>query len=242
VTLVQEAMPRRAIMADEKREDCVMGLMIDQLSELDEAPAREGLRTVWRDGREFAVPSGWWSINEANRIFGPDSWDREILEMRCLERRAAGGGHFAVYVARVRITVRGGGTVVVREGHATATATAGNVGEAHDLAIRNAEIVATRRALATFGRRFGLGILLGERPDPAPPFSPDASAPRPPSLMRPSIPRPAVPPSPKAAAGPGGGERNERCASAPGGTGPRPIPLPVPLRGAPAPSSPAGRP
>jgi hypothetical protein len=60
------------------------------------------------------------------------------------------------YSARVRVRVRAGETIVSREGTGCGTASARNAADAHERAIKAAETDATKRALATFGNRFGL--------------------------------------------------------------------------------------
>jgi len=69
----------------------------------------------------------------------------------------------AVYVAKVRITVRADGSNVVREGHGTGEAQGDRAGEAHERALKMAETDATKRALATFGKPFGLALYMSGR-------------------------------------------------------------------------------
>jgi hypothetical protein len=54
--------------------------------------------------------------------------------------------------------VRAGTTKVTREGSGIGSASAKTSGESHERAIKAAETDATKRALATFGNRFGLGL------------------------------------------------------------------------------------
>jgi hypothetical protein len=71
-------------------------------------------------------------------------------------------GYFtAVYTAKVRLTVQANGTTVVREGHRTGEGRGEFAGEVHDTAMKAAETDATKRALATFGRPFGLELYRG---------------------------------------------------------------------------------
>jgi hypothetical protein len=72
----------------------------------------------------------------------------------------------AIYVARVRIKVRADGETIIREGHGTGESRGGHPGEVHDMAIKTAETDATKRALATFGKPFGLSIYLQARSAP----------------------------------------------------------------------------
>jgi hypothetical protein len=112
------------------------------------------------EGRELSYIEGWHVIDEANRIFGFSAWDRETVEMKCVLARDIRGQFTAVYLAKVRITVRAEGDVIVREGQGTGEAQGTTPGEAHDKALKSAETDATKRALATFGRPFGLGLYL----------------------------------------------------------------------------------
>jgi hypothetical protein len=74
------------------------------------------------------------------------------------------GAFLAVYVARVRVTVHADGVVIVREGHGTAEGRGTSPGEVHDVALKAAETDATKRALATFGRPFGLELYRNKAP------------------------------------------------------------------------------
>jgi hypothetical protein len=110
------------------------------------------------NGRELSYIEGWYVMSEANRIFGFDGWNRETVESRCILARENRGSFLAVYIARVRITVHADGTAVIREGHGTGEGRGTSPGEVHDVALKAAETDATKRALATFGRRFGLEL------------------------------------------------------------------------------------
>ena len=120
----------------------------------------EYIRTRQAHGRELSFIEGWHAIAEANRIFGVDGWNRETVESRCVFSRETRGTFAAVYVAKVRVTVRAGGETVVREGHGTGEGRSTSPGETHDIALKGAETDATKRALATFGRPLGLSLYL----------------------------------------------------------------------------------
>jgi hypothetical protein len=122
-------------------------------------------------GRQLSYLEGWYVISEANRIFGFDGWSRETLESRCVLTRESRGAFHAIYVARVRITVQSAGTAVVREGHGTGEGRGDRPGEVHDIAIKAAETDATKRALATFGKPFGLELYRGGNGVSLPNFS-----------------------------------------------------------------------
>ena len=66
--------------------------------------------------------------------------------------------HAAAYTAKVRVSVRAGDIMIVREGSGTGEGKASTPGQAHELALKGAETDATKRALATFGNPFGLAL------------------------------------------------------------------------------------
>ena len=80
------------------------------------------------------------------------------VESRCVLARENRGSFLAVYTARVRISVSADGTTIVREGHGSGEGRGPSPGEVHDTALKAAETDATKRALATFGRPFGLEL------------------------------------------------------------------------------------
>src|SRR5262245_19353261 len=110
------------------------------------------------NGRQLTYIEGWYAISEANRIFGFDGWSRETVESRCILARENRGAFLAVYTARVRISVQAGGIPVIREGHGSGEGRGASPGEVHDIALKAAETDATKRALATFGKPFGLAL------------------------------------------------------------------------------------
>jgi hypothetical protein len=142
-----------------------MAFSASQLRALRRNIDRRNLRTrEVENGRVLTYIEGWQAIAEANRIFGFDGWDRETIESRCVLAREIRGAFTAIYIARVRIKVRADGETVIREGHGTGDAQGSHPGEVHDKAIKAAETDATKRALATFGKPFGLGLYLYTRP------------------------------------------------------------------------------
>ena len=133
------------------------------------------VRTRDLHGRELSYIEGWYAISEANRIFGFDGWSRETIESKCVLARENRGTFLAVYIARVRITVQADGATVIREGHGTGEGRGTSPGEVHDIALKAAETDGTKRALATFGKPFGLALYGSGKTAP----SPRASAPEP---------------------------------------------------------------
>ena len=85
---------------------------------------------------------------------------RRLNPNACLPARIV-GTFLAVYIARVRVTVQADGATIIREGHGTGEGRGTSPGEVHDIALKAAETDATKRALATFGRPFGLELYRG---------------------------------------------------------------------------------
>lgn len=140
-----------------------MGFSEKQVQALRRQPNRFHIRTREAHGRELTYLEGWYAISEANRIFGFDGWNRETVESKCVLARENRGTFLAVYIARVRVTVHADGATIIREGHGTGEGRGTSPGEVHDIALKAAETDATKRALATFGKPFGLELYRGGR-------------------------------------------------------------------------------
>jgi len=119
------------------------------------------IRTREANGHMLHYIEGWHAINEANRIFGFDGWDREMVFSTCVWSRQQGSKFAASYLARVKITVRADGACIIREGSGAGEAFAATPGQAHEQAAKAAETDATKRALSTFGNAFGLSLYGG---------------------------------------------------------------------------------
>ena len=109
-----------------------------------------------QDGKTLSYIEGWFVIAEANRIFGYEGWDRQMVHFERLFERRSAEGIACGYLARVAIKVRAQDTTIVREGTGFGQASAKRLADAHELALKAAETDATKRALSTFGGRFGL--------------------------------------------------------------------------------------
>ena len=116
------------------------------------------IKTRSANGANLSYVEGWHAIAEANRIFGFDAWDRRTIATTCVWSGQNGQVYAAAYTAKVRVSVRAGDVVIVREGSGTGEGNASTVGQAHELALKGAETDATKRALATFGNSFGLAL------------------------------------------------------------------------------------
>jgi DNA recombination protein Rad52 len=114
------------------------------------------------DGKVLHYLEGWRVVAEANRIFGFDGWDRETVATTCVWQKQTGSGYAVAYLTRVRVSVRAGFEVILREGLGSGEATAATPGQAHEMAAKSAETDATKRALSTFGNPFGLSLYRGQ--------------------------------------------------------------------------------
>jgi len=135
-----------------------MGFSAKQVQALRRNLDHRHVRTREAHGRELSYIEGWYAVSEANRIFGFDGWNRETMESRCVLARENRGSFVAIYMARVRITVHTEGATIIREGHGTGEGRGTSPGEVHDIAFKAAETDATKRALTTFGKPFGLAL------------------------------------------------------------------------------------
>jgi DNA repair and recombination protein RAD52 len=132
-------------------------------------------------GRNLSYIEGWVAISEANRIFGFDAWDRELVDLRQLGQpyKNANGNIVINYSGKVRVTVRAGDAVVVREGCGFGSGIDKDEGQAHESAIKECETDSMKRALMTFGNPFGLALYdkSQENVEAAPQSKPDKAAP-----------------------------------------------------------------
>lgn len=119
-----------------------------------------------QSGRSFSYVEAWHAIAEANRIFGFAAWDRETIDTRCVQERERTigkaphekSGWGVSYVCRIRVTVRAGEEIVVREGTGAGHGIDADLGQAHESAVKEAESDAMKRALMMFGNPFGLAL------------------------------------------------------------------------------------
>ena len=116
------------------------------------------VKTRASNGATIAYVEGWHVIAEANRIFGYDAWDRTTLSPERIWSEVLRGQLICCYTTKVRITVRTGDTVTVREGIGTGVGRSSSPELAHEMGLKAAETDATKRALATFGNPFGLAL------------------------------------------------------------------------------------
>lgn len=126
---------------------------------------RRHVRTRQQTGRTLSYIEGWLAISEANSIFGFDGWTSETAELRCVAERERKIGQSnprdgwgVSYIAKVRVTVYAGDTLITREGVGSGHGIDVDLGLAHESAVKEAETDARKRALMTFGNPFGLAL------------------------------------------------------------------------------------
>lgn len=121
-----------------------------------------------QSGRQLSYIEGWHAIAEANRIFGFDGWHRETVELRevrpaelvtVTDKYGKTKDQWRVgFMARVRVTVGLMHSGIIREGTGFGSGAMGDLGEAMESAIKEAETDAMKRAMMTFGNPFGLAL------------------------------------------------------------------------------------
>lgn len=103
---------------------------------------------------------GWHAMAEANAIFGFGGWSYTVTQCQCAAQgeRPIGKdrkpGFGVTYTAMVRVTVGD----VVREDFGAGHGYDVDLGLAHESAIKEAVTDALKRALRSFGNRFGLAL------------------------------------------------------------------------------------
>ena len=131
-----------------------------QVKELNGSLSAQVVRTREQSGRKLSYVEGWWVIREMNRIFGFDSWNQEIIEIKCVNQterkigRQQKDGWGVSYIARIKLTVNG----VCREGVGAGHGIDSDLGLAHESAIKEAATDGMKRAAMTFGNPFGLAL------------------------------------------------------------------------------------
>ena len=129
-------------------------------------PQRKG-----RGGRTFSYIEGHTAISEANEVFGFGGWGFELVEnvtLRRIETVDTQTGEVKVtnaYTAPVRVTVPGAPPRTDIGFHAVTDETA----DGHETAIKGAVTDGMKRALRSFGDRFGNGLYGDQQPVVNPP-------------------------------------------------------------------------
>ena len=131
-----------------------------------------------RAGRTFSYIEGHTAISEANKVFGFGGWGFELVEnvsLRSIETVDAQTGEVKVvnaYTAPVRVTVPGAPPRTDIGFHAVTEETS----DGHETAIKGAVTDGMKRALRSFGDRFGNGLYGVQAPAANPPQRAPAQA------------------------------------------------------------------
>ena len=123
-------------------------------------------RRKGRGGKTFSYIEGHTAIDEANRVFGYGGWGFELVEnvtLRQIETVDAQTGEVKVvniYTAPVRVTVPGAPPRTDIGFHTVTDETA----DGHETAIKGSVTDGMKRALRSFGDRFGNGLYGDQTP------------------------------------------------------------------------------
>jgi len=123
------------------------------------SPEHVKTREGFGGGGQLSYLEGWFVIQEANRIFGHDAWSRQVVSLELLGTHSYKNKHGkdqvkCGYRATVNVTVNG----VVRCGTGFGNSVGNDPIDIHELAIKEAETDAMKRAFATFGYPLGLAL------------------------------------------------------------------------------------
>jgi hypothetical protein len=158
-------MLREADSADRSQQPPALGFSPQQIEALCAPLNRAHISSREQGKGSVSYLKSFVVLQEANRIFGFDGWQRQTLSCRCVcqaerligESKRPGWG--VTYIARVRITVTAGAHgPLIREGTGAGHGIDTDLGLAHESAIKEAETDAMKRALVTFGNPFGLAL------------------------------------------------------------------------------------
>jgi recombination DNA repair RAD52 pathway protein len=142
----------------------------EQNGKLAEKLSTDKVKTRNQAGRSVSYIEAWQARAECNEVFGFEGWDSETLELRLVSERdvmigkneaqnkPGYPGHGVSYVCKVRVTVRAGDCLVVRDGVGAGHGIDRDLGQAHESAVKEAESDAFKRAVINFGWRFGLAL------------------------------------------------------------------------------------
>ena len=124
-----------------------------------------------RAGRTFSYIEGHVAISEANRVFGYGGWGYELLadvtlrEIENVDPQTGEVKRIRAYSAPVRVTVPGAPPRTDVGFHAVTEETA----DGHETALKGAVTDGIKRALRSFGDRFGNGLYGDQAPVGGPP-------------------------------------------------------------------------
>tara|TARA_R110001583_G_scaffold2164_11_gene15817 strand:+ start:440 stop:1144 length:705 start_codon:yes stop_codon:yes gene_type:complete len=107
-------------------------------------------------GMQLDYIEGWHAIDEANRIFGFDKWSSETIYLQPDSAPVQANGKWQIrYISTVRITIHFSTHTIIRDGSGFGDGRMTNLNGAVEMACKEAETDALKRALRTFGNQFG---------------------------------------------------------------------------------------
>jgi len=151
-----------------------MSFTKEQKELLNEPLSKEDVKTREGTGKtQLSYLASFHVIAEANRIFGFDGWDSEILSLQQADKTEYEKPAYKAgdppkqmlsisYLCKLRVTVKAGDKTVVREdvgfGNGVAGATAYGIGSCIELASKEAVTDALKRCMRYYGNKFGLTL------------------------------------------------------------------------------------
>lgn len=151
-----------------------MSFTVKQISLLNEPLLKENVKTREGIGKtQLSYLASFHVIEEANRIFGFDGWDSEILDLSQIDKTEYEKPPYKAgdepkkmvsisYLCKLRVTVKVGDKEVIKEdvgfGNGVAGATAYGVGSCIELASKEAVTDALKRCMRYYGNKFGLTL------------------------------------------------------------------------------------
>ena len=136
---------------------------IQQVMQLLQLPLSES-HVAQREGafgKKLDYLETWFVIQQANDIFGYDGWECETTRLEHIGTVRAdkdGKERYAVaYRSTVRVTATIENEIVRREGSGFGNGLGAEL-DAHELALKEAESDALKRAFKSFGQQFGLHL------------------------------------------------------------------------------------
>lgn len=109
-----------------------------------------------KGGMSLSYIEGWFAEEEANNIFGYDGWNTVVISLteNTPPTQNAKGNWIVSFRAHVRVEALG----ATRDGIGFGSGIAKDIHDAYEGAIKEAQTDAEKRALKTFGNRFGLAL------------------------------------------------------------------------------------
>lgn len=130
--------------------------MRDEAKEiLSEKLKKDAISSRKKGNTDLSYIESHHAIREANRAFGFDGWNYDIVKLdKVSEEKNNNGNHVIGYIARVRIMVDD----TCREDVGFGSGISKTLVDAHEGATKEAVSDAMKRALRTFGDIFGLAL------------------------------------------------------------------------------------